>query len=74
VRLRIEVTTSAVIYGATSEDGLCAMTERACGTVQVRTADCQSGGVRRGHKDIPLLPAVALRTRPRAPEETDTTP
>jgi type IV secretion system protein VirD4 len=51
-----------VIFGGTSEDELCALTERACGTVRVR-AGRQPGG-RRGHEEIPLLPAAALRTLP----------
>jgi type IV secretion system protein VirD4 len=53
-----------VIYGATSEDELCAMTERACGTVRVRTTGRGEGGVRRGDEEVPLLPAAALRMLP----------
>jgi type IV secretory pathway TraG/TraD family ATPase VirD4 len=53
-----------VIYGATSEDELCAMTERACGTVRVRTTERDDGRVRRGHEEVPLLPAAALRMLP----------
>jgi type IV secretion system protein VirD4 len=53
-----------VIYGGTSEDELCTMTERACGTVRVRTAEWESGRLRRGHEDIPLLPPAALRMLP----------
>jgi type IV secretory pathway TraG/TraD family ATPase VirD4 len=53
-----------VIYGATSEDALAAMVERACGTVRVRTVAREPGGIRRGHEEIPLLPAAALRMLP----------
>ncbi len=53
-----------VIYGATSEDELAAMTERACGTVRVRTTGPGEGRVQRGHEEIPLLPAAALRMLP----------
>jgi type IV secretion system protein VirD4 len=53
-----------VIFGATSEDELCAMVERACGTVRVRTTERGEGGVRRGHDEVPLLPAAALRMLP----------
>ena len=45
-----------VIYGATTEDELCAITERACGTVRVRTTERDHRGLRRGHEEIPLLP------------------
>ena len=50
-----------VIYGATTEDELCAITERACGTVRVRTTERDHRGPRRGHEDVPLLPAAMLR-------------
>jgi hypothetical protein len=53
-----------VIYGATSEDELCAMVERACGSVRVRTTERENGRLRRGHEEIPLLPAAALRMLP----------
>jgi hypothetical protein len=53
-----------VIYGATSEDELCAMVERACGTVRVRTAGRENGRLRHGHEQVPLLPAAALRMLP----------
>ncbi len=53
-----------VIFGGTTEDELSAMTERACGTVRVRTTEREPGGLRRGHEEIPLLPAAALRTLP----------
>jgi type IV secretion system protein VirD4 len=53
-----------VIFGATSEDELCAMVERACGTVRVRTTERDNGRLRHGHEDIPLLPAAALRMLP----------
>jgi len=53
-----------VIYGATSEDELCAMVERACGTVRLRTAERGIGRIRRGHEEVPLLPAGALRMLP----------
>jgi len=53
-----------VIFGGTSEDELAAMVERACGTVRVRTASRDGRGRRRGHEDIPLLPAAALRMLP----------
>jgi type IV secretion system protein VirD4 len=53
-----------VIYGATSEDELGAMVERACSTVRVRTTGQGEGGVRRGHEEVPLLPAAALRMLP----------
>jgi type IV secretory pathway TraG/TraD family ATPase VirD4 len=53
-----------VIYGATSEDELGAMVERACGTVRVRTTERDHGRLRHGHEDIPLLSAAALRMLP----------
>jgi type IV secretion system protein VirD4 len=53
-----------VIYGATSEDELGAMTERACGTVRVRTTERDNGRLRHGHEEVPLLPAAALRMLP----------
>jgi type IV secretory pathway TraG/TraD family ATPase VirD4 len=53
-----------VIYGATSEDELCTLTERACGTIRVRTAGREPGRSRHGQEEIPLLPAAALRMLP----------
>lgn len=53
-----------IIFGGTTEDELCAMTERACGTVRVRTTGRDHGGWRRGHEQIPLLPAASLRMLP----------
>jgi type IV secretion system protein VirD4 len=53
-----------VIYGATTEDELCAVAERACGTVRVRTTERDHRGPRRGHEEIPLLPAAMLRMLP----------
>ncbi len=53
-----------IIYGATTEDELCAITERACGTVRVRTTERDHRGRRRGHEEIPLLPAAMLRMLP----------
>jgi type IV secretory pathway TraG/TraD family ATPase VirD4 len=53
-----------VIYGATSEDELCALVERACGTVRLRTTERGDSGIRRGHEVVPLLPAAALRMLP----------
>ncbi len=53
-----------IVYGGTTEDELCAMTERACGTVRLRTTDRDHGGVRRGHEEIPLLPGAVLRMLP----------
>jgi hypothetical protein len=53
-----------VIFGATSEDELGAMVERACGTVRLRTTGRGEGGVRRGHEEVPLLPTAALRMLP----------
>jgi type IV secretion system protein VirD4 len=53
-----------VIYGATSEDELCGLVERACGTVRLRTTERDYRGWRHGHEQIPLLPAAALRTLP----------
>ncbi len=40
------------------------MTERACGTVLVRTTEREPGRLRRGHEEIPLLPAASLRMLP----------
>lgn len=56
-----------VIFGGTSEDELTAMTERACGTVRVRTAGPGRDGEPHGHEEMPLLPAASLR---RLPPET----
>jgi type IV secretory pathway TraG/TraD family ATPase VirD4 len=53
-----------VIYGATSEDELGALVERACGTIRVRTAVREPGGWRREHEEVPLLPTAALRMLP----------
>ena len=53
-----------VIYGATTEDELCTITERACGTVRVRTTERDHRGLRRGHEEIPLLPGAMLRMLP----------
>jgi len=40
------------------------MTERACGTVRLRTDGREPGGLRRGHEEITLLPGSALRMLP----------
>ncbi len=53
-----------IIFGGTTEDELCAMTERACGTVRIRTTEREPGRLRRGHEEIPLLPAALLRMLP----------
>jgi TraM recognition site of TraD and TraG len=53
-----------VIYGAATEDELCTITERACGTVRVRTTERDHRGLRRGHEAIPLLPGAMLRMLP----------
>jgi type IV secretory pathway TraG/TraD family ATPase VirD4 len=53
-----------VIFGGTSEDELCALTERACGTIRVRTIEPEQSRMRRGHEELPLLPAAALRMLP----------
>lgn len=53
-----------VIFGGTSEDDLAAITERACGTVRLRTAERDGRGASRGHEAVPLLPAATLRMLP----------
>jgi type IV secretion system protein VirD4 len=53
-----------IIFGGTSEDELGGLAERACGTVRVRTTERGHGRLRRGHEEIPLLPAAALRMLP----------
>jgi type IV secretory pathway TraG/TraD family ATPase VirD4 len=53
-----------IVFGGTSEDELCGLAERACGPVRVRTAGWDNGRLRRGHEEIPLLPAASLRMLP----------
>jgi type IV secretion system protein VirD4 len=53
-----------IIFGGTSEDELAGLAERACGTVRVRTTEGDHSRRRRGHEEIPLLPAAALRMLP----------
>ena len=53
-----------VVYGATAEDELCALVERACGTVRVRTVEHAGDRRRHRHEDVPLMPAAALRELP----------
>jgi len=55
---------SRVVYGATAEDELCALVERACGTVRVRTTEHHDGERRHRHEDVPKLPAATLRELP----------
>jgi type IV secretion system protein VirD4 len=54
-----------IIFGGTSEDELCGLAERGCGTVRVRTTERDHGRRWRGHEEIQLLPAAALRMLPR---------